>query len=314
MKTILVPLDGSALAEQALVYARMLAPLMSARVRLLHVVTEVDARSPLAYDISTLYSLNDVITAQQERHQQSWQAMREHAEGYLASQALRLRDEGLDVDIDVHFGSSPEVITEVAETRQVALIVMATHGYGGLRRWALGSVTDRVVQSSPSPVFVVRGAEVATEAPKLEHILVPLDGSPFARQALPLASELATCAHADITLLESIVPLVEGNATRPIDRYLTEVEDNVDTRHAEAEADLATQAQALCTADLAVHSVVVTGHPAEVIVDEAAKQHANLIVMATHGRGGIRRWALGSVADKVLHATTTPLVLVRAQE
>ena len=116
MKIILVPLDGSGLAEQALVYARMLAPLMSARIRLLHVVTDVDARSPLAYDISTLYSLSDVIAAQQERHQQSWQAVREHAEGYLASGLAqvvavrqRLRPVGL-VLVDEGAVAAPEVL------------------------------------------------------------------------------------------------------------------------------------------------------------------------------------------------------------
>jgi nucleotide-binding universal stress UspA family protein len=314
MKTILVPLDGSALAEQALGYARMLAPLVSARVRLLHVVTDVDTANPLAYDISTLYSLGEVVAAQRERYHQSWQTMREHAEGYLASQAIQFKDEGIDVDIDVHFGSPPEVIGEVARSREVTLIVMATHGYSGLRRWALGSVTDRVVQASEIPVLVVRGAESAKAAPSLRHIMVPLDGSEFARQALPLAIELATCARAELSLFEAVVPLAESNSTRPIDRYLAQGEELLSTRRMVAESAMAAEARNIAGPDLAARAIVVDGYAAEAIVDEAAREHADLIVMATHGRGGLSRWALGSVADKVLHATTTPLLLVRATE
>jgi nucleotide-binding universal stress UspA family protein len=313
VKTILVPLDGSALAEQALPYVRLLATILGARVSLLHVVTEIDAPSPLAYDISSLYSMSDVIAARQERNHQSWQAVREHAEGYLESQAMRLKDEGFDTAIDVRFGAAPDVIVEVAEQREASLIVMATHGYSGLRRWALGSVTDRVVQSATAPVFVVRGGTPERQ-PALKRLLAPLDGSSFARQALPLAAELATCAGANLILLEAVAPVVEVNPARPLDRSNLAAVNNLDIKRAHAEDELSAQARALASADLAVRTIVATGHAAEVIVDEAALEQADLIVMATHGRGGVQRWALGSVADKVLHATTTPLVLVRVKE
>ncbi|MBK9712616.1 MAG: universal stress protein [Kouleothrix sp.] len=316
MKTILVPLDGSALAEEVLPYVRMLAPVLGAEIRLLHVVSEIDTHNPLAYDITTLYSMGDVIAAQQERYQQSWQTMRQHAEGYLASQAMRLKEDGLDVAIDVRFGSPAEVIVEVAEKKHVALVTMATHGYSGLRRWALGSVTDRVVQAGPAPVFVVRGGAVdAANPPTLKHILVPLDGSELARQALPLAAELASCARAELLLLQAIAPPLDAHAgQRPLARPPMDMEESQAMLQEHATVEVGEQAQALRRRDLAVRTIVLNGHAAEVIVDEATREQADLIVMATHGRGGLRRWALGSVADKVLHATATPLVLVRAQE
>jgi nucleotide-binding universal stress UspA family protein len=312
MKTLLIPLDGSALAEQALPYAQPLAQALGARIRLLHVVTEIDAHNPLAYDISTLYAMGEVVAAQQQRYRESWDTIREYAQGYLASQAIRLKDEGFDVEFDVRFGSAPETIVEVAE-QQAALVLMATHGYSGLRRWALGSVTDRVVQSASTPVLVVRGGSPAPAKPVLKRVLTPLDGSPFAQQALPLAVELATCAGAELELLRALPPLTEANPAYPLDRAEM-AENNLDVKREYARVELGEHAATLGAADLAITTVVATGHAAEVIVDEAARRQIDLIVMATHGRGGVRRWALGSVADKVLHATTTPLLLVRAKE
>ena len=311
MKTILVPLDGSALAEAVLPYVRLLANTLGARVHLLHVITEVDTPNPLAYDISTLYSMSDVVAARQTSYHQSLQTLREHAEGYLASQAMRLKDDGIEVDVDARFGAPPDLIVEVAEQRSATLIAMATHGYSGLRRWALGSVTDRVVQATRTPVFVVRGSPESHGEPELRRILVPLDGSEFARQALPLARDLAARAQAEIDLLQAIVPDMP-----PTDSMVptpAEARPPLAAQREYAAAELNAQAMELAGPSLPVKTAVATGYAAEVIVDEAARGRADLIVMVTHGRGGLRRWALGSVADKVLHATTTPLILVRAQ-
>jgi len=137
---------------------------------------------------------------------------------------------------------------------------MATHGYGGLRRWALGSVTDRVVHTATVPVCVVRSAaHVAPGEHALTRILVPLDGSDLARQALPLAIELAKRASAELVVLRAV-------ETHTQNASLMIMQSGVD-----------------------------------------------LIVMATHGYGGLQRWALGSVADKVLQAAPIPILLVRAR-
>ena len=87
----------------------------------------------------------------------------------------------------------------------------------------------------------------------------------------------------------------------------------IDALREQATSELDQQADALRARDIAVKSAIVNGHAAEVLVDEAEWRKADLIVMATHGYSGLKRWALGSVADKVLHATTTPVLLVRAQ-
>src|SRR5262245_48632292 len=156
MNTILVPLDGSALAERVLPYVRRLAPTLSARVCLLQVPKGIESDTMLSEALLSAYGVVEPLDALRERQQQAWETMRQQAESYLATQAVSLREAGLDVDTEVLFGLPDQVIPEVARAREMTLIAMATHGYGGLRRWTLGSVTDRVVHTATTPVFVVR--------------------------------------------------------------------------------------------------------------------------------------------------------------
>ena len=312
MKTILVPLDSSALAEQIMPYIRELAPLLSASVRLLQVVPEPERDSMLADSITGLYGMSEPPERYRERKQLALEEARVHAEGYLAAQASRLLEDGLDVETEVRIGPVAENIIEVAAGRKPTLIAMVTHGYSGLRRWALGSVADRVIQAAAAPVFLVRGAEKPLVRPfAIRRILVPLDGSDISRQALPLAAELASCACAELSLLQAVAPAIEGYPSllgQPTAQYgvvLSALRD-------QAIHELEAIAGELRQQDVPVSTAVINGHAAETIVDEATRRAASMIVMATHGRGGLRRWALGSIADKVLHATTTPLVLVRA--
>ena len=131
---------------------------------------------------------------------------------------------------------------------------------------------------------------------------------------LPLAVELATKAEAEIVLLHAIDPLVEaypsarslGMSVAHPDRLLQDV-----VRDAEHHLDEI--ATGIATEGLSITTMSLIGYPAEAIVDEAERRHADLIVMTTHGYSGLRRWALGSVADKVLHNTRTPLLLIRAK-
>jgi nucleotide-binding universal stress UspA family protein len=189
---------------------------------------------------------------------------------------------------------------------------MATHGYSGIKRWALGSIADKVIHATATPVFVVRGTALAPAT--IGRILLPLDGSAVANQALPLAAELATQANAELVLLEAVPAALEAYpGLRPLGRPFPQYGDVLTALQRQAHQGLSALVQQLHQRDLAATAVVVNGHAAETIIEQATLRHADLIVMATHGYSGIKRWALGSVADKVLHATTTPLVLVRAR-
>jgi nucleotide-binding universal stress UspA family protein len=314
VKTILVPLDGSALAEQVLPYVRLLAPLLGARVRLLRVVVELADEDVFAESMVAAYGVLDPHIPQ-ERVQQAWDRQRQHAEGYLATMALQLHGDGLDVATEVRIGPPPEVIVETAAAEPDTLIAMATHGLSGLRRWALGSVTDKVIHASSSPVLVVRGGVEAPTDPTLTRILVPQDGSELAKQALPLATELARSAKAELLLIEAVPLLLEAYpGMRPLGRPLPNAVAALHALREQAQQELSELAGTLEQEQVGATPLVVTGYAAEAIVDVAAQRKADLIVMATHGYSGLRRWALGSVADKVLHTTATPLLLVRTKE
>ncbi len=313
MKTILVPLDGSALAEQILPYVAALAPLLEARVRLLQVAHEPEAEVLVGAGITSLYGAREPFEREHERARFVLEETLASAESYLAARAAKLQDLGIEVSCVAQAGPAAEVIVELAHSPDVALIAMATHGYSGLRRWALGSVADRVVQAASAPVFLIRATQYTPAKPfALERVLVPLDGSGLAEQALPIAQQLATNADAELVLVQAVSPRVEAYPsllTQPAPPY----GELLSKLHEYASAQLNIMAERLRAAGTRVTTIVENGHAAEVIVEDATRRHASVIVMATHGRGGLRRWALGSVADKVLHAAAIPLVLVRAR-
>jgi nucleotide-binding universal stress UspA family protein len=314
MKTILVPLDGSALAEQVLPYVETLAPLLGARVRLLNVLVDDQHEGLMAEGIAASYGVIDPLATQREREHRTLTTQTHHAEGYLDSHAMLLRGHGIEVDTDVRCGPAADVIIEAAEGLDVAIIAMATHGYSGLRRWALGSVTDRVVHATATPVFVVRGNKPApADQITFKRVMVPLDGSPLAAQGLPLAADLAERAGAELLLMQAVEASIEAYpAIAPLGRPDLMPSEILRMLRVRAGQQLEEQAAPLRAHGLSVATHVINGHAAEAIIDEATRQSIDLLVIATHGYSGLKRWALGSVTDKVLHAATTPLLLVRA--
>ncbi len=291
MSTILVPLDSSSLSFQILPYVRTLALTLSARVCLLHV---------WEFDEDLL------VTRQKEiKHR-------------LREEARYLREAGLDVGIDIERGAPALRIVEIAEQKQVSMIAMATHGYSGFRRWSLGSVTDKVVQATTIPVFVLRSSEqpAPPEQFTLKHILVPLDGSELSKQALPLAMQLAAESHGAMHLLHVVEP-EEG-----VDPNEEGANIHLGPRRDQALAEMCRLSEEELThlnddfkpGAIKISWHVCVGYPAEKIIEEAEWQRSDLIVMATHGYSGFQRWALGSISNKVLQATSTPLVLIHARE
>jgi nucleotide-binding universal stress UspA family protein len=314
MKTILVPLDGSALAERVLSYVALLGRTLSARVHLLLVTTEEQKQHLIASYTAAPPSARGLYETDWQWKRRAQSELAGAAEAYLAEQAQALRAEGPDVTYEVTTGAAAECIADIAASEPQALIAMATHGYSGLRRWTLGSVADKVVQTATTPIFLVRATEQPPSEWSLRRIVVPLDGSALAEQPLPLAIELASQAKAELILLQVITPLVEYvPGLSPFNRPLPSSIRFPDLLREQAQQQLTEIIGRFGTGEVAMMPVMVFGDPAEGIVDETARRQADLIVMATHGYSGLRRWALGSVAYKVLHASTTPLLLLRAQ-
>jgi nucleotide-binding universal stress UspA family protein len=304
MKTILVPLDGSALAEQVLPHVTMLARLLDARVRLLHVLTDVDREGVITSGGVPRRGIAGTVTFYSEIEPHVWATLRAQADIYLTAQAKPLRDAGLVVDIDIRKGIPHMCILEAAGSEPETVIALATHGYGGLRRWAVGSIADRVIQNTTVPVFIVRGTSVTPpDTPVLRRIMVTLDGSEMARCVLPQAAALARSAGGELIVLQAVVP-------RPHYAGLSLMQRNQTAQALDALARDIRQQQVMVTPAVAVDHASV----AQAIVDEAARRHVDLIVMATHAYGGWQRWMHGSVADTVLHTTTTPVLLVRVDD
>jgi nucleotide-binding universal stress UspA family protein len=265
----------------------------------------------LAANFSARVQLVSVTTARQQGKGAPYRA-----ETALDDAATLLRADGFDVDARIIHGTPASCIVEAAAANDETLIVMATHGYSGIRRWTLGSVTEQVIHTTRRPVFVVHGAASppASNPPQLKHMLLPLDGSAFSRQALPLATELATHAQATLHLLHAHLPVCDypalARASLSDDRFADLLREQRQT----TAQDLEAVAGELQQQHIAANTCIKDGHPAEVITSAAARRQCDAIVMVTHGYSGIKRWALGSVANRVLHTTPVPLVLVHASE
>jgi nucleotide-binding universal stress UspA family protein len=171
------------------------------------------------------------------------------------------------------------------------LVMMSTHGRTGLSRFALGSVAELVVREAATPVFLVRG--LADHPCTFDSILVPLDGSTIAEAVLPCVEAIAPALKSKVFLLR--VPANE-DVTDARD-YLTAI---------------ATRLRAAGIKD--VHTSVRPGPADEAIIHTAERENVSFIAMATHGRSGVRRWVLGSIADRVLHTAPIPTLLVRGEE
>ena len=298
MQTILVPLDGSSTAEQVIPYVRVLAHILAARVHLLQVITKTEEQPLIARYATEPAAVEVAAEPDWEWEHRAVAELEATSREYLAAQARALRSANLDVSIETSTGSPAETIAEIAASRSQTLIAIATHCYHGLRRLASGSVADYLVRTTATPIFLVHdGAAQSAHSWTVRRILVPQDGSALARQALSLARTLAMRAPAELVLLRAVVTPA-GHSTLP-------------AACEEARRQLAVLTAQLGHQQLRVVPVVTSGDPAEAIVSEASQRAVDLIVMATHGYGGVKRWALGSVADEVLHTSPTPLLLVR---
>jgi nucleotide-binding universal stress UspA family protein len=285
LKTIVVPLDGSSLAERALSLATALSIPTAAHL----VLVQVSASEPPAEGAFPYGT-------------------------YLEKTAADLRDRGFCVETLAVMGRHiPEAITAAAEQQSADLIVMTTHGRTGPARWVLGSVAETLVKSSRLPILLQRAWDPNRRAILLgdqPRLLVSIDGSAFAESALPAAFTLADDLGAEVLLLrvEAGSPDIlrtEEDVTAPIQtpayQPLVAVREYLKELAARLRSEWPT---------LTINTRVECGDPATAIIAATEDSGAALVVMATHGRTGFQRVALGSVADAVLQHGRAPLVLV----
>jgi nucleotide-binding universal stress UspA family protein len=313
--TILTPLDGSPFAEHALPLTLSIAQRSGAAIRLLNVQpppASVYSETPLFIDDAYL-----------ESH------IREHqrALGYAYLEGVAKRFKGqpaVSVTRLAVEGEVRDMIHAQAESMHADLVVMTTHGRGPLGRFWLGSAADELVRTLPMPVLLVRPQEGPADLQReatLKHVLIALDGSPFAEQIVEPAVELGALMGAEFTLVRVVPPVLigglalEGGGLGQLAVGLEQLEAEHKRRCEWAENYLEKVAERLRARKLTVRTHVETDdQPAMGILHEAQKADADLIALATHGRRGLSRLFLGSVADKVVRGGRLPVLLVRPKE
>jgi nucleotide-binding universal stress UspA family protein len=289
---MLVTLDGSELSEIVLPYVKWLVGRLGLDVALLHVCKPEESELTLLHR-AYIERKVEVISGQAEE-------ARKKAETGSEKKEVEVRGE-------LASGYPAEEILRYADENSIDLILMATHGRSGLKRWAIGSVADKVLHASKVPVWLVPARcpeDVTYDMWPKRTILVPLDGSELAEAVLPHVEALA-----------------EQNGVEPVDVVLLRVSEspvmsdhyfsNIPETREEIEKYLARVEKRLQKVGLSVQSRVLTGEPAEQIVDYASASPFSLVVMSTHARSGLSRWVLGSVAMKVVSGVCSPILLVR---
>jgi len=304
--TILVPLDGSTFGEHALPVAMSMARRMKAPLNLMHVHSLLDAT------YAELQVFDNTLD----------QELRNKERDYLHAIQKQVQDR-LSVPVTIRNvdGDVAIAIREQTESARAAWIVLTTHARGPMGRFWLGSVTDELIRSTNVSIIAVHPTDKAPDlvkdaAPK--HLLIPLDGTPLAEQILEPALAFGKAMEADYTLLRVITPVYP--VTLPAEPAIfggvaTEMMDRVERMHAElkkeAGAYLEKVAARLRGEGLKVHTRITIEEQPGVAILENAKPPIDMIAIETHGRGGLSRLLLGSVADKVIRGSTLPVLVHR---
>jgi nucleotide-binding universal stress UspA family protein len=302
-RSILVPLDGSVFAEHALPLALGIARRSGAKL--------VIARVHVA-PFSPIEDLGGLVD----------RAARDEEQAYLKQVVKRLTDPTAapvgSALLEIPVADS---LCEYAKSAGADLMVMTTHGRGPLARAWLGGVADELVRKAPIPILLTRPQEakpVLDQVPVFRRVLIPLDGSSFAEQAVDHALPFGSLSEAEYILVRVIEPMIRGghmetaltSSSEPgIVRRLELLHDE---EKANAGAYLEKMAQKVKSQGHRVETRVIVNEQAAVaLLDTAKEVRADAIALCTHGRRGLSRLFLGSVADKILRGTSLPLLIHR---
>lgn len=292
---LLVPLDGSRLAEAALTVAAVLAERAGASVTLLHILER-----------------NAPTTVHGDRHLASVG----EAEAYLNGVASRFADVGVAVATHTHPSPEGDVAASVAaHAAEIGadLIVLCAHGSGGLRGWFSGAIAQRVIRQTRAPILLVRPPDSGGAAFVPTRVLVALDGAAEGELAIPAATALARTFGAELDLLMVVATLATVSGDRAATARLTPA---ATTAALDMESEQARDyLKGLCAQlgeATTVHGTVGRGDPVQTLVEHAAQTNAGVVALATHGRTGLEALWSGSVGAKLFARVTVPLLLVPA--
>ena len=298
-KNILVPLDGSTLAEAAIAVAASLAKTLKAPVTLLHIIEK---------------------DAPQEVHNDHHITQADEATIYLEQLAKRAFPADVQVTWHVHTAAVKDVAVSIVEHAttefQPDLIVMCTHGKSGVRDLFFGSIAQQVVAHGKTPLLLIKPDNNSPTTFKLDRILVPLDSGPVHDDSLPITRELAKGYGAEIYLL-TVIPTFstvsgETAAASSLLPATTAAMLEIDVEN--AEEDLQAHVDELKESGFRVKAEITRGDPAAEIVNLSERLQADLIVLSTHRKAGAAAFWARSVAPNVTRRSRVPVLLIPLEE
>ena len=298
-KHILVPLDGSKLAEAAIPAAASLAQTLNAPVTLLHIMEK---------------------NPPQEVHKDRHITQADEASAYLEEAAKRAFSAEVKVEWHVHTAAVKDVSGSIVEHAlkefQPDLIVMCTHGGSGVRELFYGSIAQKVVAQGMTPLLLIKPRIDTATSFGLEKIIVPLDSGPVHDDSLPAAQVLARAYNSEIHLL-TVIPTfttVAGEAAAASSLLPATTSALLDIKVENAAEDLQAHLDELKHAGFRVRAEVARGDPATEIVNISEKLNAGLIVLTTHRKAGTTAFWAHSVAPNVARRTRVPILLIPLEE
>jgi nucleotide-binding universal stress UspA family protein len=295
---MLIPVDGSATAENVLPYARLLARTLNIPVELLEVLNVAEPAR--------------LGNPQNPGHLEDRVALAEASSAeYLRGVAATFT--GANVHCTVEKGRPEDVIIAKGAGDASMLIAMATHGRSGISRWLLGSIAEKVLRAAANPLLVVRAHEGAATngEERLDSVIVPLDGSDIAESALPTAVAIARPLNLEIVLFRAYE--LPASAYYGRENYLPDYEGLTEEVRAGAQAYLEEKQKTIKAQGIEnVSWELLEGSAPDEIIECGRHRPHSLIAICTHGRSGVQRWVLGSVTEKVVRHSAGPVLVVRA--
>ncbi len=306
-RKMLVLLDGSELAEVVLPFAKELTASLDLEVFLLQV-----------YGASG----RELVPAHRAYIERAAERLTSQVEDAQDRLGIEAKDRRAEVHGELADGYYADEILRFAEEREIDLILMASHGRSGIRRWRMGSVADKVLRASKVPILFVHAGvtdAVPYDAWPSKSLIVPLDGSEKAEAVLPHVETLALQRSIEplgVTLVRVCDPPIAPSYYSPelsgVPLNWGEFMEQEMTRCKQAATEyLATTAKRLADRGVKVKSEVLVGKAADEIIDYAGKEPYSIVVMATHGRSGLSRLVYGSVAESVLIGVSNPILLAK---
>ena len=289
--TALIPLDGTQLSESAFGLLPLLNALGFERVRLVSIwqgAWDADEALP-GHEAGEMREISE--------------KGRSFLGSYLSERAESVRNRGFQVETEVRVGRAADALLEAASQDEIDLVLIATHGRTGIARFRMGSVADKVIKDARCPTLVIGpNVNVDIEHYALRRILVPLDGSSLSETALPVARHIAGLTRASIDVVRAVsITATAYDPTMgvyPVD-LLSAMEDAAMTYLERIAASLS---------DFDASATLLRGSAGERILAHLQERPAELVIMASHGRTGVLRAAMGSVTERLLQGPAPVLV------